>query len=437
MSSWQHHQARAKSFYADENYSGALESYTEAHHLAQSHAPRKERSILLSNIVACRLHIGGSDNLAIALEEATECISLNEKWSKGHIRLASVYIAMGNRSNDACRALQTAIRLDPSNSNSRKMLMKELRRDHSSNHSSNRNHDTTNTNTGQSSSDERASSQPASASSRTTTNTQSERNDYESRPPETQSFFATNRTTSDHVREEEGVDDAGYRPINGQSWVQWMYEKFHQIQSWYEDSTETTKQVVKVVLILLLLYIAFGGRFGFENTYTSSSYRRGNYGENNAYDRFYSNSGRNNNSNSNSNRRRTYEQNDNDNVNNRYNSYTSDNDARYNSGSYEEQYSNSYRPNRNSHDHSNRRHNQYGMDYNTTAMLSVVVILVLKQLGVPIHHLAPAMGFGGMGMRRMGMGRGFGGFGRGRMGHVNVNGFRVPLPRHGMFGRRY
>ena len=438
MSSWQHHQARAKSFYTDENYPGALESYTEAYNLAQSHAPRKERSILLSNIVACRLHIGGSDNLAKALEEATECISLNEKWSKGHIRLASVYIAMGNRSNDACQALQTAIRLDPSNLNSRKMLMKELRRDHISNH----NHDTTNTNTNtdQSSSDERASSQPA--SSRTTTSTQSERNDYESSPPETQSFFATNRTTrtSDHVREEEGVDDAGYRPINGQSWVQWMYEKFHQIQSWYEDSTEITKQVVKVVFVLLVLYIAFGGRFGFENTDTSSSYRRGNYGENNAYDRFYSNSNsnsnNNSNSNSNSNRRRSYEQNDNDNVNSRYNSYNSDNDARYNSGSYE-QHSNSYRPNHNSHhDHSNRRNNHNGMDYNTTAIISVVVILVLRQLGLPIH-LAPAMGFGGMGMGMRRMGMGYGGFGRGRMGHVNLNGFRVPLPRHGMFGRRY
>ena len=76
------------------------------------------------------------------------------------------------------------------------------------------------------------------------------------------------------------------------------------------------------------------------------------------------------------------------------------------------------------------------MDYNTTAIISVVVILVLRQLGLPIH-LAPAIGFGGMGMRRMGMG--YGGFGRGRMGmgHVNFNGFRVPLPRNGMFGRRY
>ena len=404
LSSWQHHQERAKIFYTEKNYSEALESYTEASNIANSHAPRKERSILLSNIIACRLHIGGSDNIALALDEAKECISLNDKWSKGHARLASVYIAMGNRSNDVCQALQTAIRLDPSNSNARNLLMKELRRDHHAH----------------SYEDGQTRSSSASATPREENETMGQAGSF----------------STGSNRAEDDVDDAAFQPANEQSWVQRIFEKIHQIQSWYEDSTENTKQLVKVGCFLLILYIAFGGRFGLEN---ASSNRRGNYENNNAYDRFHNKDMQREYSNPRAGRRRTYEHEyDND------GGYDSHNDARGSADS-------SYIPNQNSHHSShNRRRNDYGMDYNVIALLSIVVILILRQAGVPIHF-APAMGlgmrYGGFGGGRMGgfgggrMG-GFGGgrmggFGGGRMGHVNVGGFHVPLPRNRMFRRRY
>merc|ERR1719469_528073 len=91
--------------------------------------PSSEREILLSNIVACRLKIGGKDMAAAAVEDAKHCIRLNDKWAKGYVRLASSYIVLGGHSNDACNALQNAIRLDPTHSIARKMLVQQLRRD--------------------------------------------------------------------------------------------------------------------------------------------------------------------------------------------------------------------------------------------------------------------------------------------------------------------
>jgi|AntRauTorckE5430_2_1112549.scaffolds.fasta_scaffold19524_1 hypothetical protein len=397
MSSWQHHQERAKLFYSEKNYLEALKSYTEACNIAISHAPRKERSILLSNIVACRLQIGGSDNIALALNEAKECISLNGKWFKGHARLASVYIAMGNRSNDACQALQTAIRLDPSNSNARKLLMKELRRDHA--HSSHN------------------------GQARNTSPTTREGNE---------TMGNAESSSTDPSEAEEDIDDAGFLPANAQSWMQWIHEKLHETQSWYEDSNDNTKQLVKVGCFLLIVYIAFGGRFGLGD---SSSNRHGNYGDNNAYDRFHNKDMQRDYNNPRAGSRRTYEH---EYDNGGYNSY---NDAKYTTDSYDHN-SNSYRRSQSNHNSRNRRRNDYGMDYNVTALLSIVVILILRQVGVPIH-LAPVMGlgmrglgFGGGRMGGFGAGR-MGGFGAGRMGHVNVGGFPIPLPGNRMFRRGY
>ena len=44
-----------------------------------------------------------------AVNDAKQCIALNPQWAKGHVRLASAYIAQGGHSNDACNSLQTAL----------------------------------------------------------------------------------------------------------------------------------------------------------------------------------------------------------------------------------------------------------------------------------------------------------------------------------------
>jgi len=56
-----------------------------------------------------------------------QCIALNNKWAKAHVRLAASYIALGNHSNDACLSLQRALSLDKNNKVARQMLIKEMR----------------------------------------------------------------------------------------------------------------------------------------------------------------------------------------------------------------------------------------------------------------------------------------------------------------------
>ena len=57
---------------------------------------------------------------------------------------------------------------------------------------------------------------------------------------------------------------------------------------WYQnDLSNEMKSVVKVLLGLLILYVAFGGRFGLDCLFgDSGDSRRGNYGDGNAYHRY-------------------------------------------------------------------------------------------------------------------------------------------------------
>ena len=142
--SWISHKNQGKRFYDQNDYASALESYRQSldsltvtcggNNLesSTSGSSRKtyhlDQQILLSNMVACRLHLGGPENAQAAVNEAKQCVALNPQWSKGHVRLASAYLAMGSHhSNEACNELQTALRLDPGNTTARQMLIRELR----------------------------------------------------------------------------------------------------------------------------------------------------------------------------------------------------------------------------------------------------------------------------------------------------------------------
>jgi hypothetical protein len=58
--------------------------------------------------------------------------------------------------------------------------------------------------------------------------------------------------------------------------------------SWYEEQSEDTKTFMKVALVILALYVAFGGRFGLESVFDKGDRHRGNYEPgNNAYDRYH------------------------------------------------------------------------------------------------------------------------------------------------------
>jgi len=203
---------------------------------------QKERQYLLSNLVACKLHILGEltdtentfeSTLSLAqsiLVLAKECIQLDDTWSKGYVRLASAYIALdtllmksdegrsvGRRqhSNDACIALQTALRLDPSNRKARTMLVQELsRRD---------------------------------------------------RGEPTRNTSSTDPSLTNNLHQQQEGEDIDKTP-NALTWSQrWKLE----LQAWLQRhpffTTHDARDIYIVLFVLLLLYISFDGRFGFDS----------------------------------------------------------------------------------------------------------------------------------------------------------------------------
>ena len=69
--SWKKHKENGKHHFENGNYEEALASWNEALKV-EYEAPDSERQILLSNLVACRLKIGGNDMAEAAVEEAKQ-----------------------------------------------------------------------------------------------------------------------------------------------------------------------------------------------------------------------------------------------------------------------------------------------------------------------------------------------------------------------------
>lgn len=378
MSSWQWHVNKGRRHFNQNEFSSALEAYKEASRIAEDHAPRFERSTILSNIVACRLKIGDTENLSIAVDEAKECISLNNRSSKGYVRLASVYLALGGHSNDACQALQSAITIDPSNSLARSLLAKELRRDNV--HS-------------------RADSN---GNGRDDLGTEFVELDGES--------YTIDNDGSPSAPPIPGEEDTGSRNVNGnggrgrnggETWTQTIYHKCLNAYNWYQESSDNTKTCVRVIIVFLVLYAAFAldslSRSGESNRY-------GNYSGNNAYDQFRYNEER-------LSRGHGYGHHD------RHHNY--------------DHHGSSSRSRR----HRSRSYGGYNndWDFSYSYIVILVVIFALHSLGVPIQAIAP-LGFGmrrrhGFGFGNMNMGMGRGGY------RVHYGPMRAPV-NGGMFGRR-
>ena len=244
--SWLRLKEKGRYHFIDNEFEPALENYRLA---LQNCTIASEKQILLSNIVACRLKIGGETQAAAAVEDAKQCVALNKKWAKGHVRLASAYIALGNHSNDACNSLQTALRLDRSNQAARQMLMNELRRDA---------HPHPQPTAPPEDMDD---APPAQPTPNNINNPFRPRNNVH-RP-------APNRRQGAH-----DVDEA-------YSWQDRLKFYWQACVTWYQEQPQDVKTLLTVLLGLLILYITFGGRFGFE-----SKQARGNYDGSSAYDRY-------------------------------------------------------------------------------------------------------------------------------------------------------
>lgn len=205
---WRDHNQQGKDAYNAEQYELALQEYRTALHCTNPTPSNYDKQLLLSNIVACRLKLASPAHLEIALEEARQCVALNPEWAKAHVRLGNVYQAL-HQSNNACQAFQRALQLDPTNPTARAMLTQELRRGTRS----------------------------------TTGNTTAPQSSNPPTPPTSQTSF-------------DGVDESRSLLDNLKCYMK-------RCTSWYSSQSDDVKALLKVCLGLLILYVAFGGRFGF------------------------------------------------------------------------------------------------------------------------------------------------------------------------------
>ncbi|MGK3745203.1 MAG: hypothetical protein ACI90V_012064 [Bacillariaceae sp.] len=274
------------------DYGVALQAYAQASRQSSSNAAPStlDRQILLSNMVACRLKLGGKAQAEAAVVTAKKCIALNDKWAKAHVRLGASYIMLGGDesaySNDACNALQRALQLDPGNPTARDMLVRELRsRDH-------RNDSCT---TGSSSSTPSPSAPPQHMDSQEYSSPRSASANNSNRNETRRSGYQNQNQNQDERRNQQQPQDQEYNNIDESNSISWRERIQFQIQraiGWYSAQSEGIQTVLKMFLVLVVLYVAFGGRFGleyiFNNNNDSSRTSSGKYStDNNVYEEFY------------------------------------------------------------------------------------------------------------------------------------------------------
>lgn len=82
---WKQLKTEGRDHYNNKNYVEALGKFREALMiLTNSNLNNNtEKQLLLSNIVACRLNIGGDSQNSAALLDAERCISMDPRWPKG------------------------------------------------------------------------------------------------------------------------------------------------------------------------------------------------------------------------------------------------------------------------------------------------------------------------------------------------------------------
>lgn len=275
------------------DYDVALQAYAQATHQGSNNTGPStlDRQILLSNMVACRLKLGGKAQAEAAVVTAKKCIALNDKWAKAHVRLGSAYIMLGGDestySNDACNALQLALQLSGGNNpTARDMLVRELRsRDRRHNSSSN----------SSSSSTPSPSAPPQHMDSQEYSSPGSASADNSNRNGARRSGDQNQTQNQDERHNQQQPQDHEYNNIDESNSISWRERIQFQIQrgtGWYSAQSEGIQTVLKMFLVLVVLYVAFGGRFGldyiFNNNDDNSRTSSGKYStDNSVYEEFY------------------------------------------------------------------------------------------------------------------------------------------------------
>ena len=265
--SWQHWKRVGDEHYQRGHFDDALQAYRRS--LLDTTISSIDKSIVLSNMVACRLSLGGPAHARAAVQDAQQCVALNPTWGKAYWRLGSALSASGDDSNAACNALQTCLRLDPSCTAARKLLVQELKRETTSHNSrANNDHDKMEP------SDDTIRDRrppPQNPSYREESQQNQSTAEINNNTPRRQSQQPQSATTIDIDLEQElSVSD---RVVLAAS------RTYQQLAHAYAVQSETRKSLWKLGLVLVLLYVAFGGRFGLEYLQPSqpAAWRYGHY----------------------------------------------------------------------------------------------------------------------------------------------------------------
>lgn len=332
--SWMYMKEEAKKAYNRGDYVGALDLYKACISSSSSSVPppAEERQLILSNIVACRLQIGGPEQAEVAIETAKQCIAINPRYAKGHVRLASAYIAFGEAtghrneySNDACNALQRAVQLDRGNKQARDMLLRELRRDHRNDNNNNNNNESNRSTTATTTSHPPPSAPPQDLDDRdyhdetnrsSGTNNNNNTSNYSNRSYTDNNYSDNNNvtpsTTSSNNQQQQQQHRSQYQDqpqdegtryrhhnenididIHTFTWQDRVQFYYQRLVTWYSGQSNDIRTILKFMLVLVLLYVAFGGRFGLSsasslfNQQPKERKYRGNYGAGNVYDQHY------------------------------------------------------------------------------------------------------------------------------------------------------
>ena len=236
---WQEYKADGGDLFRSHQYSDAamayemaLEEWSKTNSNSNTNTSL-DRALLQSNLIACYLKLQRYED---ALVLSTRLVSENPRWAKGHVRLASTYSAL-HRSNDACNSLQRALQLDPTHPTARTMLANELRRT--------RHHTTASTSTSNTTNDTTTIDTPIEEEEETTAAT----------------------TTNIQVDQDTTT------------FLERIQYRWNQIGSWYTNLHSDVQSLVLLILLLLALYVVFGGRFGLQcsghakSTFSSSTER--------------------------------------------------------------------------------------------------------------------------------------------------------------------
>jgi hypothetical protein len=308
-SSWRGWKERGKQAYLRGEYASALQGYSQAlqrrHNFSSnnnnirdfSFPSRLDQQILLSNMVACRLKLGGVPQAEAAVATAQKCIAINHKWAKGHFRLAEAYLSLarsyenetesssnitndengndtGNDlasqkrlecSNKACEALQKVIDLDPGNQNqsARNMLTKELRyctvgsesRNNSNGNNNNNNNNYVDNGTPEPSAPPEHMDENQSNSGNNNNNDNNNDNDNDntsnnSNQRQSRRINNNNDNSSNTVDDIDIEDDDNYDYTP--SWQDRLAFRMQRIRAWYLGLCEDDKVLVKLAVVFVV-----------------------------------------------------------------------------------------------------------------------------------------------------------------------------------------